>query len=73
MKTVTIYSVAFLSLFAGLSQGAENDPIQHDAEYAILKAQNGEAWAADDQAIDEKLAELRNQNGGKPPNIVYIL
>jgi len=47
--------------------------IQHDAEYAILKAQNSEAWAADDQAIDKKLAEIRKKNGGKPPNIIYIL
>jgi len=47
--------------------------IQHDAEYAILEAQNGEAWAADDKAIDKKLADIRKKNGGKPPNIVYIL
>jgi arylsulfatase len=49
------------------------DPIIHDAEYAILEAQNGEAWAADDEAIDKRLAEIRMKNGGKPPNIVYIL
>jgi len=49
------------------------EPIQHDAEYAILEVQNGEAWAADDQAIDKMLAEIRKNNGGQPPNIVYIL
>ena len=48
-------------------------PIIHDAEYAIIEGQNGKAWAADDQAIDKKLAEIRQENGGKPPNIVYIL
>ena len=48
-------------------------PIQHDAEYYILEAQNRESWAADDKAVDAKLAELREKNGGKPPNIVYIL
>ncbi len=47
--------------------------IQHDAEYAILEVQNGEAWAADDKAIDKKLAGIRKKNGGQPPNIVYIL
>ena len=48
-------------------------PIQHDAEYAIIEAQNGEAWAADDKAVDKELAEIRKKNGGKPPNIIYIL
>ena len=49
------------------------ESIQHDAEYYILEAQNSESWAADDQAIDRKLAEIRKENGGRPPNIVYIL
>ena len=53
--------------------GQAANPIIHDAEYAIIKAQNGQAWAADDKAIDKKLAEIRKKNGGKPPNIVYIL
>ena len=47
--------------------------IIHDAEYAIIEAQNGVAWAADDKAVDEKLAKIRKKNGGKRPNIVYIL
>ncbi len=47
--------------------------IIHDAEYYILEAQNGDRWAADDRRIDAKLAEVRRLNGGKPPNIVYIL
>jgi arylsulfatase len=53
--------------------GQAATPIIHDAEYAIIEAQNGEAWASDDKAIDKKLAEIRKKNGGKPPNIVYIL
>jgi len=47
--------------------------IIHDAEYYILEAQNGEKWAADDQAVDAKLEAFRLKNGGKPPNILYIL
>ncbi len=47
--------------------------IIHDAEYAIIEAQNGKSWAADDKVLDKKLAEIRKKNGGKPPNIVYIL
>ncbi|MDH3835051.1 MAG: hypothetical protein OES34_12975, partial [Nitrosopumilus sp.] len=38
-------------------------PIVHDAEYYILKSQNGEKWAAEDKALDQKLADLRKKNG----------
>ncbi len=55
----------------GTAQGAGK--IVHDAEYYILEAQNGERWANDDKAIDKKLADFRERNGGKPPNILYIL
>lgn len=51
---------------------AQNDII-HDGEYNFLKAQYAEAWAKEDKEIDAKLAELRKKNGGKPPNILYIL
>jgi arylsulfatase A-like enzyme len=47
--------------------------ITHDAEYYVIEAQNRERWKSDDKRIDAKLAELRAKNGGKPPNIVYIL
>jgi len=46
--------------------------IVHDAEYYVLEAQNGEKWAAEDKALDAKLAELR-QKYGRPPNIVHIM
>jgi arylsulfatase len=49
------------------------DKIIHDTEHNILKAQHGERWAKEDAEIDAKLAEIRKKNGGKPPNIVYIL
>jgi len=54
----------------GTSIAAE---IVRDAEYYILEAQNGEAWAVDDESVDNKLAAFRKNNSGKPPNIVYIL
>jgi arylsulfatase len=47
--------------------------IAHDAEYYILKQQNAEAWAQEDKGLDEKLAAFREKNGGKPPNVFYIL
>lgn len=52
---------------------SSSSPIIHDAEYTIIEAQNGKAWAADDKTLDKKLAEIREKNGGKPPNIIYIL
>jgi arylsulfatase len=45
----------------------------HDAEYYIIEAQNAERWQADDEVIATRLTELREKNGGKAPNIVYIL
>jgi arylsulfatase A-like enzyme len=49
------------------------EDIAHDAEYYVLEAQNGEKWAAEDKDLDETLAAFREKNGGKPPNIFYIL
>ncbi|MCP4902054.1 MAG: sulfatase-like hydrolase/transferase [bacterium] len=60
-------------LIPAASALAAKDKIIHDAEYYVLEAQNGEKWAADDKKIDKKLAEIRKKNGGKPPNIIYIL
>jgi arylsulfatase len=76
LKKITL-SIAMACL-AGVgllshSATAASGKIIHDAEYAIIEAQNGKAWAADDKTIDQKLAEIRKKNGGKPPNIVYIL
>ena len=39
----------------------------------ILEAQNAQRWAEDDQTVEARLAEIREANGGKRPNIVYIL
>jgi arylsulfatase A-like enzyme len=61
-----------IALTVASSQGLAND-IVHDAEYYISAAQNGEKWAADDKRVDEQLAAFREKNGGKPPNIFYIL
>jgi len=67
------FSIAPLVGLLLLGPFASAQEIIHDAEYAIIAAQNGEAWAADDKVIDEKLAEIRANNRGKPPNIIYIL
>jgi len=52
---------------------AQARDIPRDAEYYILEAQHGERWAAEDEQLDQKLAAFRERNGGKPPNIFYIL
>jgi arylsulfatase len=51
---------------------AEKPKIIHDAEYYILDALHGEAWAAQDKELDQKLAELREKYGA-PPNIIHIM
>ena len=33
---------------------AADSKIVHDAEYYILEAQHGEAWAAEDKVLDQK-------------------
>lgn len=68
----TVLSALTVGLFLTVPSVYSQDII-HDAEYAIIKAQNGEQWAKDDQAIDTMLADIREKNAGKPPNIVYIL
>ena len=70
IKNVLTTSLVALLLLASPAKAAE---IIHDAEYTILAAQNGESWAADDKAIEAKLAEIRKKNGDKPPNIIYTL
>ncbi len=59
--------------FAALSAEAQENPIQHDAEFYILQAQLGSQWAQDDAAVNEALAAFRESNGGNPPNIVSVL
>ena len=52
---------------------ADTGDIIRDGEYHFLEAQMGETWAAQDVEVDAKLSELYAANGGKPPNILYIL
>lgn len=64
---------ALPALFLGSGVLAQTAPIIHDGEFEYLRAQFGEKWDAQDKDIDARLAELREANGGKPPNIFYIL
>lgn len=65
-----------LQIAALLTMGccvANAQPIQHDAEHDVLLDQHSEEWSAEDKLIDAKLAAIQEKNGGKRPNIVYIL
>ena len=73
MMRKVLVLLALLALSPSYSGPAHAKSIQHDAEFYILKQQNGEQWANEDKALDEKLAAFRKKNGGKPPNIFYIL
>ena len=67
----SILMVLFLSA-AGIAQATDTEII-HDGEYYFLKAQHGEEWAAEDKEVDKMLSVIREKNGGKRPNILYIL
>ena len=49
------------------------DPIIHDGEYNFVASQHTKQWAKQDKIVDAKLAEISKKNGGKRPNILYIL
>ncbi len=70
---ILIFAALAFLLSTGPAVAEADGKIIHDAEHYILEAQHGEKWAAEDKQIDEKLSNIRNKNGGKPPNIVYIL
>ena len=58
---------------AGIQIAHAKNEIIHDGEYYFIKAQHGEEWAKEDVVIENKLAKIRKKNGGKRPNILYIL
>jgi arylsulfatase A-like enzyme len=62
-------AVAFVVCGVGVVGAKE---IIHDAEQAILEAQHGEKWAAEDKELDKKLAALEKKHGIKP-NIIHIM
>ena len=73
ISTLLVPGIAALLLVIGAVTVQATEKIVHDTEYYILEAQNAEKWAADDKAVDAKLADFMKKNDGKPPNILYIL
>ncbi len=70
MKAITTLLAAVLAATAAGATFAKD--IIHDAEHYILEAQHGEKWAAEDEALQAKLAEMREKYG-QPPNIIHIM
>ncbi len=67
-----VLTAAAICVTATSSFGQDAE-IVRDGEYRFLEAQFGAQWAEQDQRIDARLAEIRAANGGKPPNILYVL
>jgi arylsulfatase A-like enzyme len=66
-----ILSVLGALLFT--TQALAAKPIVHDGEYYFLLSQYGQKWSEEDKAVEARLADIRQHNGGKRPNIVYVL
>ena len=73
MKKISRTALASAALSVLASGVLAQDDIVRDAEYYILEEQHRDRWATEDAALDAELAQFREANGGKPPNIVYIL
>lgn len=71
---VIFFAVLLAFLFAHMAIAeTQSGKIIHDAEFYIIKAQNGDKWAAEDKDLDKRLAKLRKKNGGNPPNIIHFM
>ena len=70
-RILSVLVTSFAGVFFTTSASAAD--IAHDAEHLLIAAQHGEKWVKEDAKIDALLADKREKNGGKPPNIVYIL
>lgn len=69
-----VLSAFLLTLCIGIANSfAQDGPIIRDGEFTFLLAQKGDEWKEQDQRIDARLEEIRAANGGRPPNILYIL
>ncbi len=68
------FSITFLAILLSFTiTNTWAKEIVHDAEYYISQEQNAERWATENKELDKQLAEFRKKNGGKSPNIFYIL
>ena len=71
-NSILFYALLAFAGTANAASGEATNSIVHDAEYYILNAQNGDKWAAEDNTLDQKLAELREKHG-RSPNLIHIM
>lgn len=71
-KSILLLLVCWAVIGSKPVRGQQGPSIVHDAEYYILREQNGDKWDAEDGELDRKLAKLREKYGG-PPNIIHIM
>ncbi len=68
-----IITTALTVLGAGtVSAASPGQKIVFDAEFIKLRDQRGEQWAGEDEALRQKLADMREKYG-KAPNIIHIM
>ena len=69
-----ILCAASLLTFGSAAVTAANpgQKIVFDAEFIKLRNQHGEKWAIEDEALRQKLADMRKKYG-KSPNIIHIM
>ncbi len=73
LGAIAAAAVIGMTMSCGSSDVEAAKKIIHDAEYYVLERQHAKQWAEDNAAVDKRLAEIREANGGKRPNILYIL
>ena len=71
-KSILLLLVCWAVIWSRPVPGQEGAAVVHDAEYYILREQNGDKWDAEDGELDKKLAMLRAKYG-RPPNIIHIM
>jgi arylsulfatase len=69
MRTFLTGTVLLLVGGLALPAATSATDIVHDAEFYVLKSQNEARWAAEDEALEARLAALRKKHGTSP-NIV---
>ncbi len=73
MKAVSAILASLLVVLAlGAPVHGQASSIVHDAEFEILLEQHADAWEAEDQGLDARLAEMERRNV-KRPNIIYFM
>ena len=72
MKTKLKLSILLCSVLLTTNLFSQNSII-HDGEYDFIRVQHEDEWNAEDKEVQDRLAEIRKQNNGQRPNILYIL